>query len=60
MINSIATLSGAGIALVLNLDLTILFILALIGNVIDNIFYLIVFNKIKLYGNEERGNEKVG
>lgn len=45
--NSAATLIGAGISLTCNFSVTTMFIFALIGNIIDNFFYLYIYNKIK-------------
>ena len=42
-----ATLIGASVAIVTVLPLRILFILALIGGVCDNIFYLYIYQKVK-------------
>lgn len=44
---SAATLSGAAAAIMLNLSLDSLFIMAFTGNIIDNIFYLYIYYKIK-------------
>ena len=44
---AIATLLGAVLAMVCNFGLDILFIFALIGNVIDNVFYLYIYSKIR-------------
>ena len=47
IVNSIATLIGAGIAIVFDFDLRLLFVLAFVGNAIDNVFYLYIYKKIK-------------
>lgn len=47
MINSVATLIGTGFALVCNLPLRILFILALIGNISDNFMYIYIYEIIR-------------
>lgn len=47
IVYSVATLLGAGFAILITLDIKILFILALIGNVVDNIFYLYIYFKIR-------------
>lgn len=52
IVNSIATLIGAGIAIVFDFDLKLLFVLAFVGNVIDNVFYLYIYQKIKGFGLE--------
>ena len=44
---AIATLVGTVTALMFPVGLSVLFILALIGNTIDNFFYLYIYNKIK-------------
>ena len=46
-VSSAATLIGSGIALTLNFTISTLFVFALIGNIIDNFFYLYIYNKIK-------------
>lgn len=48
IICSIATLAGASIALLIDIPIRILFILALIGNTADNLFYLYIYRKIKM------------
>lgn len=47
IINSTATLLGAGISILFSFDLNILFIFALIGNTFDNFSYLYIYKKIK-------------
>ena len=44
---SIATLIGAVVSLSYTFSLNTLFVFAFIGNIIDNFFYLYVYNKIK-------------
>ena len=44
---SIATLIGAGTAIMFNFDLNVLFVLAFVGGIIDNAFYLYIYNKIR-------------
>lgn len=46
-VNSIATLSGATISLIFAFNLTTMFVFALIGNIIDNFFYLYIYNKLQ-------------
>jgi hypothetical protein len=46
IVDALSTLLGAGFAMFINLDLTWLFVLALIGNTIDNIFYLHIYNNL--------------
>ena len=45
IVSSIATLIGAGLAMVLNMSLTVLFIAALVGNVFDNFCYYYIYCK---------------
>lgn len=47
IVNAIATLIGAGVAMMLDFDLRLLFVFALIGNGLDNVFYFYIYNKIK-------------
>ena len=47
IVSATATLLGAGFAIICPLDLKILFIFALIGNIVDNFFYLHIYNQIK-------------
>lgn len=47
IVNAIATLIGAGVAMVFDFDLRLLFVFALIGNTIDNIFYIYIYQKIR-------------
>ena len=47
IVNSVATLIGAGVAIVFDFDLRLLFVLAFVGNIIDNVFYLYIYKKIK-------------
>lgn len=54
IVSAIATLLGAGFAIICPLDLTILFIFALIGNIVDNFFYLYIYNQIKRRGMNEK------
>lgn len=53
IVNSVATLLGAGIALISNMSLTMLFISALIGNVFDNFCYYYIYIKINKIIKEE-------
>lgn len=46
IINALATLIGTSVALLLHFDIQTLFILAFWGNIIDNIFYFYIYNKI--------------
>ncbi|MCQ2052369.1 MAG: hypothetical protein MJZ03_00265 [archaeon] len=51
IVNSVATLLGASLSIVLKLDMTMMFIFALIGNVFDNGFYYYIYKKVnKLEG----------
>lgn len=47
IVSSAATLLGASFATIFPLDLKVLFILALVGNIVDNFFYLYIYGKIK-------------
>ena len=47
IVTSLATLMGAGFAIVVSLPIKWLFIFALIGNIIDNFFYIHIYKKIK-------------
>lgn len=44
---SVATLLGAGIAIIFNMNLWLLFIFAFVGNVADNAFYLYIYYKLR-------------
>lgn len=57
-VSSIATLTGSVIALCCNFNLTTLFILAYIGNVIDNFFYLYIYHKLKEKAKNDERNPK--
>jgi len=46
IVSSIATLAGASVIMFKQFDLNMLFIFALIGNIIDNIFYLFIYREI--------------
>lgn len=46
IVNSTATLMGAGISLLFSFDIKILFIFALIGNTFDNFCYLYIYRKV--------------
>lgn len=47
IVNAIATLIGASVAMTFDFDLRLLFVFALIGNTIDNIFFLYIYQKIR-------------
>lgn len=47
IVDAIATLCGAGLAMIFDFNLRLLFVFALIGNTIDNIFYLYIYNRIR-------------
>ena len=47
IVDAIATLIGTGVAMIFDFDLRLLFVFALIGNTIDNIFYLYIYQKIR-------------
>lgn len=46
IVYSLATLIGSVVAIFLPLNLSVLFIFAMIGNVIDNFFYLFIFYQL--------------
>lgn len=50
---SIATLLGSGFAMIFDVPLTALFILAFIGNTVDNFFYLYIYCKIGVLKNDK-------
>ena len=45
--DSAATIIGAGTAIIIPFSLNTLFVLALIGNCIDNVFFLYIYHKLK-------------
>ena len=47
IVNSTATLMGAGISLMFLFDINVLFIFALIGNIFDNFCYIYIYKKIR-------------
>ena len=47
IVSATSTLFGAGFAIICQLDLQALFIFALIGNIVDNFFYIYIYNQIK-------------
>lgn len=56
IVSATSTLLGAGFAIICPLDLQILFIFALIGNIVDNFFYLYIYNQIKKESQNENTN----
>lgn len=52
IISSVATLLGAGLAIVLPLPLSALFVLALIGNVFDNFCYIYIYQQVNKLSND--------
>ena len=50
IVNAIATLVGASVAMIFNIDLRRLFILAFIGNASDNFFYLYIYKVVNKDG----------
>lgn len=56
IVSATATLLGAGFAIIYPLDLQILFIFALVGNIVDNFFYLYIYNQIIKEGKNEKTN----
>ena len=53
IVNSVATLLGAGASIVISLNLTVLFIFALIGNVFDNFCYYYIYCKVNAMDDTE-------
>lgn len=47
IVNSVATLMGASLAIFYQVSLKILFVLALIGNIVDNFFYLYIYKELR-------------
>lgn len=47
IVASVATLLGSGAAVILDVPLMVLFILAFIGNIVDNLFYLYIYRCVK-------------
>lgn len=56
IVSATATLMGAGFAIICPLDLKYLFIFALIGNIVDNFFYIYIYKKIKWRDAHEKTN----
>lgn len=52
VIASVSTILGASIALLIHCNLTTLFIFAVVGNTVDNFFYLYIYNRLRRLGNE--------
>lgn len=50
IVNAVATLAGASVAMIFNIDLKWLFILAFIGNASDNFFYLYIYKVVNKDG----------
>lgn len=46
IVNAIATLIGAGVAMIFDFDLTLLFAFAFVGNAIDNVMFLYIYKQI--------------
>lgn len=46
IVNAIATLIGAGVAMIFDFDLTLLFVFAFVGNAIDNVMFLYIYKQI--------------
>ena len=46
IVNSVSTLLGASLSIVLKLDMTTMFVFALIGNTFDNGFYYYIYKKV--------------
>jgi hypothetical protein len=47
IVNSAASLLGAGISVLFQISITSLFVLAFAGNIIDNVFYLYIYSELK-------------
>ena len=47
IVSAMATLMGASFAIICPLDLKYLFIFALVGNIVDDFFYIYIYKKIK-------------
>ena len=54
IVNSVATLLGAGLAIILHLNVTMLFIAALIGNTFDNFCYWYIYKKVNQIEKDEQ------
>lgn len=50
IVNAVATLAGASTAIIFDIDLKWLFILAFIGNASDNFFYLYIYKVVNKDG----------
>lgn len=53
-VSSVATILGSLIAMVLNLSFSAMIIIAILGNTIDNIFYICIYRKETKVGTESR------
>jgi len=54
IVNSVATLVGAGIAIIIPMSLTVLFIAALVGNVFDNFCYYYIYCKANALAEKDK------
>lgn len=54
IVNSVATLIGAGIAIIIPMNLTVLFIAALVGNVFDNFCYYYIYRKANALAEKDK------
>lgn len=52
IIASVSTILGASLALLIHCNITTLFIFAVIGNTVDNFFYLYIYNRLQRLGDE--------
>lgn len=50
IVNAVATLAGASVAMIFNIDLKWLLVLAFIGNATDNFFYLYIYKAVNKDG----------
>lgn len=55
IMNSIATLIGSGTALLIDMNITVLFIVALIGNIFDNFCYYYIYCKANALASDQKG-----
>ncbi len=46
IVNSVATLIGASVSIILSIDIEVLFIFALIGNIFDNFCYYYIYKRV--------------
>ena len=56
--SAIATIIGSIIAMILDLDFTVMLWLATLGNAIDNMFYLLIFRNTKFGKENDNANRR--